>query len=68
MSKLVELYKRYLNYLRDLSYDNSDERREFAKIKLIAHRGYMEGYRKTTPYLHPDTWQDDNERNLSNME
>jgi len=35
--------------------------------KLIAHRGYMEGYRKTTPFLHPDTWQDDNEGNLTNM-
>jgi len=58
----------YLNRLRDLSYNHSEERHEFAKTKLIAHRGYMEGYRKTTPFLHPDTWQDDNEVNLTNME
>jgi hypothetical protein len=68
MPKLVELYKRYLNYLRDLSYDNSEENREFVRNKLIAHRGYMEGYRKTTPYLHPDTWQDDREGRLSALE
>ena len=58
----------YVNYLRDLSYKHSDERREFAKTKLLAHRYYMEGFRKTTPFLHPDTWQDDNESQLSNME
>jgi len=64
---MKELIERYLNYLRDLSYKHSDERREFAKTKLLAHRYYMEGFRKTTPYLHPDAWQDDNESNLSKM-
>ena len=65
---MKQFFNDILNHLRNLSYDNSEERREFAKTKLIAHRGYMEGYRKTTPFLHPDTWQDDNESNLSNME
>ena len=55
------------HYIENHSYAHSDERHEFAKTKLIAHRGYMEGYRKTTPFLHPDTWQDDNEGNLTNM-
>ncbi len=64
---MKELVERYLNYLRDLSYRHSDERREFAKIKLIAHSCYMEGFRKTTPFLHPDDWQDDNESQLANM-
>ena len=68
VGEITQTIESYFNYLRDLSYDNSDERREFAKTKLIAHRAYMAGYRKTTPYLHPDTWQDDNERNLTNME
>tara|TARA_R110001592_G_scaffold335627_1_gene620544 strand:- start:414 stop:623 length:210 start_codon:yes stop_codon:yes gene_type:complete len=60
--------KEYLNYLRDLSYSHSDERREFAEIKLLAHKFYMEGHRKTSPFLHPDTWQDDREGQLSTME
>ena len=58
----------YANYLRDLSYRHSDERREFAENKLLAHKFYMEGFRKTSPYLHPDAWQDDNEGQLSNIE
>ena len=58
----------YANYLRDLSFRHSEENLEFVKNKVIAHRYYMEGFRKTTPYLHPDTWQDDNEAQLSNME
>jgi len=65
---MKELIERYLNYLRNLSYDHSEERREFAKTKLIAHRFYMEGFRKTTPYLHPDSWQDDRESQLPHME
>ncbi len=64
---MKQLLQKYLSYLRDLSYNHSEERREFAKIKLIAHLGYMEGYRKTTPFLHPDIWQDDNEQQLSEI-
>jgi hypothetical protein len=64
---MKKLFESYLNHLRDLSYRHSDERREFAKIKLIAHHYYMEGLRKTTPFLHPDDWQDDNESQLANM-
>ena len=59
VGEITQTIESYFNYLRDLSYTHSDERREFAKTKLIAHRGYMEGYRKTTPFLHPDTWQDE---------
>jgi hypothetical protein len=58
----------YANYLKDLSYDNSEERKQFAESKLLAHKFYMQGFRKTTPYLHPDTWQEDNEGQLPNME
>ena len=65
---MKELFERYLNHLRDLSYNHSEERREFAENKLIAHRFYMEGFRKTTPFLHLDDWQDDNETQLLNME
>lgn len=58
----------YVDHLRNLSYDHSDERRQFAESKLLAHKFYMQGFRKTTPYLHPDTWQEDNEGQLPNME
>ena len=64
---IASFFERYLNYLRDLSYDHSEERREFAQNKLIAHRGYMEGFRKTSPYVHPDDWQNDNEEKLSRL-
>ena len=59
MSKFVELYKRCLSYLRELSYKHSEENREFVRNKLLAHRYYMEGFRRTDPYLHPDGWQDE---------
>ena len=65
---MKQLIESYLNHLRDLSYKHSDERRVFAENKLLAHKFYMQEFRKTTPYLHPDTWQDDNEGQLSNME
>ena len=58
----------YSNHLRDLSYKHSEERKQFAESKLLAHKFYMQGFRKTTPYLHPDTWQEDNEGQLPNME
>ena len=68
MDNIREIIRSYLDYLRDLSYTHSEERREFAQNKLIAHRFYMEGFRKTSPYLHPDDWQDDNESQLSKQQ
>jgi hypothetical protein len=47
----------YVDYLRNLSYDNSDERLHFTKNKLLAHRQFMEGLRRFDPYLHPDEWE-----------
>ena len=67
MNKIKEFISSYLDYLRDLPYRHSEENLEFTKNKLIAHRFYMEGFRKTSPYLHPDYWQDDNEVQLSNQ-
>ena len=64
---MKEFFENILNSLRDTAYSHSEERREFAKTKLLAHKFYMEGFRKTTPYLHPDTWQEDNEGNLPNI-
>jgi len=54
---MKELIERYLTYLRDLSYENSDERLQFTKNKLLAHKYYMDGFRRTDPYLHPDDWE-----------
>lgn len=65
---ILSFLTEYLNYLRDLSYNHSEERREFAKTKILAHRFYMEGHRKTSPFLHPDDWQNDNESQLPNIE
>ena len=68
MNKIKEFFEDILNSLRDTAYAHSEERREFAKTKLLAHKFYMEGFRKTSPYLHPDDWQDDREGQLSSME
>lgn len=68
MNKVKEFFEATLNSLRDTAYSHSEERRGFAKTKLLAHKFYLDGFRKTTPYLHPDTWQEDREGELSNME
>ena len=68
MDRIKEFFQEILSELRDLSYNHSEERRKFAESKLLAHKFYMQGFRKTTPYLHPDTWQEDNEGQLPNME
>ena len=68
MDKIREIIGSYLDYLRDLSFKHSEENLEFTKNKLLAHKFYMEGFRKTSPYLHPDDWQDDNESQLSKQQ
>ena len=68
VGEITQTIESYLNYLRDLSYTQSEENLEFTKNKLIAHRFYMDGFRKTSPYLHPDDWQDDNEAQLSKQQ
>jgi len=56
---IVSFFEEYLTYLRDLSFTHSKSHREFVRNKLLAHRYYMEGFRRTDPYLHPDGWQDE---------
>ena len=56
---MKELFERYLNHLRDLSYKYSEESLAFTRNKLLAHRYYMDDMRSTDPYLHPDDWQDE---------
>ena len=56
---MKHLIERYLIYLRALSFRHSDECLEFTRIKLQAHRYHMIGSRTTSPYLNPDTWQDE---------
>ena len=68
VGEITQTIESYLNYLRDLSYRHSKENLEFTKNKLLAHKFYMEGFRKTSPYLHPDAWQDDNESQLSKQQ
>ena len=68
MNRIKEFFEDILDSLRNTAYLHSEERRQFAESKLLAHKFYMQGFRKTTPYLHPDTWQEDNEGQLPNME
>ena len=56
---IKQLFERYLNYLRELSYQHSDECLQFTRTKLQAHRYFMISARTTNPYLHPDDWQDE---------
>ena len=59
MDRIKEFFEEILSELRELSYRNSEENIEFTKSKLLAHRQYMEGFRRYGPYTHPDTWQDE---------
>jgi hypothetical protein len=58
VGEITQTINSYLDYLRELSWKNSEENQTFVKNKLLAHRDYMEYKRKTNPYLHPDDWQD----------
>ena len=60
MKRLVELFQEYLEYLRDLSEQNSDYRRQLATERLKAHREYMEHRRRYNPYIHPEEWDREN--------
>jgi hypothetical protein len=58
MNKIKEFIHSYLEYLRNLSYEHSEDRREFAIERLRAHREYMKNKKSLNPYLHPETWDD----------
>jgi len=60
IKKLIESYKDYLNYLRDLSHRSSPIYRELAIERLKAHREYMDNRRRYNPYLHPEEWDAEN--------
>ena len=59
---MKELIEEWLDYLRELSFKNSEENLEFTKSKLTAHRQYIKGFRRYGPYTHPDEWQDEEVR------
>ena len=58
MDKIKEFFQDILNELRDISYNNSPERKEFAIERLEAHRQFMKNKRALSPYLHPETRDD----------
>jgi len=58
MNNIKEFISSYLDHLRDLSYNHSIDRKEFAIKRLTAHREYMKNKRSLNPYLHPETWED----------
>ena len=56
---ITQTIESYLDYLREIYWKTSEENRTFARNKLLAHRQYMEYRRRTSPYVHPDEWQDE---------
>tara|TARA_B100001559_G_C16482948_1_gene614665 strand:+ start:812 stop:991 length:180 start_codon:yes stop_codon:yes gene_type:complete len=58
IDKIKEFFSSYLNHLRDVSYNHSIDRKQFAIKRLTAHREYMNKKRNLNPYLHPETWDD----------
>ena len=51
---MKQFFKDILNHLRDVSYNASSERAQWAAERLAGHRAYMEGYSRFNPYLHSD--------------
>lgn len=56
MDKIKEFFKEILDSLRDTSYAHSEERREFAILRLKGHRDQMAGLTRFNPYIHFDEW------------
>ena len=56
MDRIKEFFQEILNELRDISYNNSPERMEWAAIRLEGHRKYMRNNARWSPYLHEDEW------------
>ena len=60
MNKIKEFFEDILNSLRNTAYLHSEERREFAILRLKGHRDYMAGLTRYDPYLHFDEWDKHN--------
>jgi len=56
MNKIKEFFEDILDSLRNTAYLHSEERREFAILRLQGHRDYMAGLTRFDPYLHFDEW------------
>jgi len=56
IDNIKEFFQEMLSELRDISYNNSPERREFAVERLEGHRKYMRNETRWSPYLHEDEW------------
>ena len=56
MDRIKEFFEEILYELRDISYNNSPERREFAIERIEGHRKYMRNETRWSPYLHEDEW------------
>ena len=56
MNRIKEFFEETLNELRDVSYNNSLERMEWAVTRLEGHRKYMRNEARWSPYIHPDEW------------
>jgi hypothetical protein len=58
MNRIKEFFEDILDELRNISYNHSEERREFASLRLKHHREYMKGFTKINPYLHEEEWNE----------
>jgi len=60
INNIKQFFEDILNELRNISYNHSEERREFAIRRIKGHRDYMSGHTRWDPYLHEDEWHKQN--------
>ncbi len=56
MNKIKEFFEDILDSLRHTAYLHSEERREFAILRLKGHRDHMAGLTRFNPYTNFDEW------------
>jgi hypothetical protein len=60
MNKIKEFFEDILDSLRNTAYLHSEERREFAILRLKGHRDHMAGLTRFNPYTDFDEWDKHN--------
>ena len=56
LTEIRSLFEDTLNSLRETAYAHSEERREFAILRLKGHRDNMKGLTRFSPYTDFDEW------------
>jgi len=58
ITQIIDTWNDILNRLRDISYQHSPERREFALKRIEGHQRHMTGHSRYDPYLHFEQWSE----------